>query len=283
MKVLSQVKKDVEFNRGLTSLVDILKGIAVSQFQVLERKIKTFEQFLQTIESFFSLLDIRNIAHPFVDPAGRFPSVVAVTSNTGLLGGLNLKVVRIALQELGQGEGKLVIVGERGQIYAREQHISFVGFPGVEDEYRYRQAMELRDYVLNQVLSGTVGSLKVIFPRALSFTVQRIEMLTLLPCSQWWIKKHTEPSQESSTGVILESAPEDIVEYLVHLWVGQKFYEIFGWSRLAELAARFLHLEGSSQKLQQMSEELRLKYFKILHELVDQSMRELFAARLLYR
>lgn len=281
MKVLSQVKKDMEFNRGLSSLVEILKGIAVSQYQILERKIQTFEQFIRTVESFFELLDPQYIHHPFIDPHGRPLGVMAITSDTGLLGGLNLEVVNTAIQELQASQGELIVVGERGQIYARERRISFTGFPGIQDEYRYSQAMELRDYVVNQVLRGVIGPFKVVYPRAISFTVQRVETLGLLPCSEW-LKDRSKDSQIASTDVLMESFPEDIVEYLVYLWLGQKFYEILGWSRLAELAARFVHLEGSSQKLQRKDKDLRLEYFHVMHEIVDRSMRELFAARLLY-
>jgi len=59
-------------------------------------------------------------------------------------------------------------------------------------------------------------------------------------------------------------------------------HEIFGLSRLAEFAARFVHLEESSQKLKDMDGKLQQEYFRVRHELIDRNMRELFSARLLY-
>ena len=58
--------------------------------------------------------------------------------------------------------------------------------------------------------------------------------------------------------------------------------DIFGMSRLAELAARSVHLEGSSQELQRRGKTLQLRYFRERHEVIDRSMRELFASRSLY-
>ena len=75
---------------------------------------------------------------------------------------------------------------------------------------------------------------------------------------------------------------DDVIEYLVYLWIGQKFYDIFGLSRLAEFAARYVHLEESLHKLKEMDGKLKLQYFRIRHELIDRNMRELFSARLLY-
>jgi F0F1-type ATP synthase gamma subunit len=53
-------------------------------------------------------------------------------------------------------------------------------------------------------------------------------------------------------------------------------------SRLAEMGARFTHLEEATQKIQELNQKLRLQYFKFRHEVIDQNMRELFAARALY-
>jgi F0F1-type ATP synthase gamma subunit len=89
-------------------------------------------------------------------------------------------------------------------------------------------------------------------------------------------------SPEDLKDIILESYLGDIIEYLVYIWIGQKFYEVFGLSRLAEFAARFVHLEGSHQRLKDMDAKVRLEYFRVRHELIDRNMRELFAARLLY-
>ena len=82
--------------------------------------------------------------------------------------------------------------------------------------------------------------------------------------------------------MILESSPANLLEYMVFLWLGQAIFEIFGWSRLAELGARYSHLEGSSQKVEDVNNKLRLKYFKVRHQLIDRSMCELFAAQSVY-
>ena len=51
---------------------------------------------------------------------------------------------------------------------------------------------------------------------------------------------------------------------------------------MAELSARAVHLEGSTQELQREGKKLRQQYFRKRHELIDSSMRELFAARVIY-
>ncbi|MFA5157329.1 MAG: FoF1 ATP synthase subunit gamma [Candidatus Omnitrophota bacterium] len=282
MKTLSEVKKDLEFARGLTSLIEVLKNIAVSQYRILEQRIKAFEKFMLTIESFFELIDFSQVTHPFLVNQGKPQAVIAITSDSGLLGGLNMQVVTKAVSELEKTPGQLIVIGERGKMYAAESKLPFVAFPGIQDEQRYGQATQLRDYVMTRAIRGDFGNLKVVYPHPVSFTVQRVETISFLPFSPSAVSTGQGQAAGGTKEIILESQLDDIIEYLIYLWIGQKLYDIFGLSRLAEFAARYVHLEESLQKLKEMDSKLRLQYFRIRHELIDRNMRELFSARLLY-
>ena len=279
MKTLATLKKDLEFNKGLASLIEALKSIAVSQYRILERRVQTFEKLFPVIESFIELVDIAKINNVFLNPQNKPQAVVAVTSDSGLLGGLNMQVVNRALKELEDIPGKLVVIGEKGKVYIRESNVPFVAFSGIKDEERYSQAMQLRDYLVSRVLSGEFGYLKVVYPNPVSFTVQKVEVVTFLPFTEP-AKKFTK--KDVPLGIMMESAPSDIIEYIAYLWIGQKLFEIFGLSRLAEFAARYVHLEESAQKLKELDGKTKLEYFRVRHEIIDRNMRELFAARLLY-
>lgn len=280
MKTLSNIKKDMEFNRGLSSLIEALKNIAVAQFRILEQRLRSFERLLQTLEGFSDFVDLTKIDHPFLNPRNKSLAVVAITSDSGLLGGLNMQVISKAFSELEGNAGRLIVIGERGKVYACETSVPFVAFPGIKDEERYEQAMQMRDYIIKGVLEGAFGRLKVIYPRPISFTFQRVETVSFLPFVP--ALRQRPAAAESASEIIFESRIGDIVEYLVYIWIGQKFYEMFGLSRLAEFAARFVHLEGSHQKLKEMDRKVNLEYFRVRHELIDRNMRELFATRLLY-
>lgn len=280
MKTLLTIKKDLEFNNNLSSLIEVLKNIAVSQFRALEQKIITYKNFFEVIEIFFEFMDIPSIRHSFLNPENKSQMIIAVTSDTGLLGGLNMQIIATAVRELEGIPGKFIVIGERGKIYARESGIPFVAFGGIKDAERYSQAMQLRDYAINKIIENSIGYLKIVYPIPVSFTVQRVETICLLPYAPVCLQQ--AKLKETPLDVIFESDINDIVEYLIYLWIGQKIYEVFGLSRLAEFAARFVHLEASLQKLKGVDGKLRLQYFRFRHELIDRNMRELFSARLLY-
>ncbi|MCD6229049.1 MAG: hypothetical protein DRP81_03565 [Candidatus Omnitrophota bacterium] len=276
MPVLSQIKKDIEFYQGLHSLLKVLKGIAISQYHMWEKKLQPFEVFSHYIEGFLGGINLEEINHPFIIPPTKTLAVVAVTSDAGLLGGLNREIVNRALDEIKEG-GVFIVVGERGKLYAQGRVKEVVAFEGIKDDTKFNQAIELRNYLIGELVNGRIGVVKIVYPRAYSLAVQRIEKEILLP---YGLKE--KESYLQLEDFILESSIERIVEYLVFLWLGRKLYDIFNMSRLAEFAARFLHLEECTQKLEDMDQKLKFKYFRLQHEITDRSIREIFAGRLNY-
>ncbi len=280
MKTVSALKQDLEFNGGLAALIGVLKNIAVAQYHSMESRAKSFEKLKDAIYSFLEIIDPRQVAHPFLNPQNEAQMVVAVTSDSGLLGGLNREVIDTALAELAKISGRLVVIGERGKMYARETRISCAAFAGIKEEEIPALAMQLRNYILGKFMEESIGYLKVVYPRPISFTVQRVETVTFLPF-RLEARQLDEPPPLLSE-VILESRPADVIEYCVYLWIEQKLAEIFAFSKLAEYAARFSHLERSAQRLKEMDQKLRMQYFRVRHEIVDRNMRELFATRQIY-
>jgi len=280
MKLLSQIKKDMEFNQNLSSLIEVLKEIAIAQYHTMEKKLKSYDKLFSILESFFEIIpaELDEMQHPLLNLGNRPLGVIAVTSDTGLLGALNMQVMNLALREVETNKAKLIIIGEKGKIYAQESNTAFASFPGVQDENRFAQAIQLRDYIVGEELARRLGPLKIIYPYAASIMNQRIQTVQLLPFS-----KPKKAQSYFSSEMVIESPIESIVGYLVYLFLGQTFYDIFGDSRLAEMAARFIHLEESGHKLEDLEKGLRLQYFRQKHELIDRNMRELFAARLAFK
>lgn len=282
MRLLSAIKKDMEFNANLYNLVEVLKEIAIAQYKILEKKLKVYDVMFRHLGEVFSILQVGEVRHPLLQCADRQAGVIALTSDAGLLGGLNMNVMSHAIKEAQALKGRLIIVGERGQMYARESDLPFVVFKGVKDETRLEQAHELRDYVIKEALEGRVGALKIVYPVALSIVSQQVKTLQLFPFSA---AEHLGHSGAVSVraAVLVESPIEGVLQYWMELFLVQKFFQIFGLSRLAELSARYSHLENSKTKIEQLNKELRLQYFRQRHEMIDKNIRELFAARLAFQ
>ena len=278
------IKRNIDFNKGFRSLLEVLKLVAVSEYHNLENRFKTFERLETMLGEFFLSVDLTQVRHPFLTPTGQ-PCVVAVTSDAGLLGGLNMQVVSKAVDLVRQTNGRMLVIGERGVPYVAEYGLSYISYPGIVDAKRYGQALEIRDFLLGKIIKNEYGPLFVVYPRAHSFVTHRVEVAQLIPFTlKEEERKQSEDSKAKnySPEVILESSSADVAEYLVGVVIAQRLFDIFGYARICEQAARYLHLEESCNKISEMNKKLYLQYFRRRHEIIDANMRDLFASRSLY-
>ena len=88
------LKKNIDFNKGFRSLLEVLKLVAVSEYHNLEHKFRTNDRLTTLLGEFFDAVDLSAIEHPYLTPKGQ-PCIVAVTSDAGLLGGRGRRRIRL--------------------------------------------------------------------------------------------------------------------------------------------------------------------------------------------
>jgi len=288
---INELRKDLRFNTELKNLVETLKNVAGSQYQLLEKKKERFEVFMDAFAGFFRVVDLAGEKNPLVSVETDRVGVVIVTSDSGFMGGLNEGVINAAL--LAQGDtpadrAQLVVIGEKGAMRVGDMGRDFTFFPGIHQDTIYEQSVEIKDHIVGEVLEGRMGRVIVAYPRSVSFTAQSIEVINLLPCGELFdreaesvVARHTVTRRliAEATRVIVESSFADMAKYLAGVWVSSKLYEVFEDSKLAEFSARAMHLEDSLQKVEKEQKKLKHRFFKASHEQIDKGMREGFSAK----
>ena len=286
MATLSTLQKELEFNTDLVALLNVMKGIAASRFQALQKRKERFKKFVNSFQGFFELIDFSAVEHPFGRAVAKRAGVIMVTSDEGFMGRLNSHVINAALAER-KNETELITLGERGSAYLKGMGEKFVPFPGVTEENKYELALKLKEYIMKQSKEGKLDKVTLFYPMPVSFTFQKVEMIKVLPATELFEGQKVADSLNAerhalyAEKVIIESSIEAIIEHLVGEWITQKLYEVFEDSKLSEFAARTVNLEQSHQNLSQAREALRYKYFRAKHSFVDRGMRETFASQLL--
>lgn len=281
MQSLQRIKEELHLNVYMAELMEILKGIAVSEYWALLKKQGRFKRFVDAFNGFFNILDFSSLDHPFARNTGKL-AILMITSNEGFMGGLNARVIETAFAHPEADTAALIMVGEQGAVRLEALKRPFKGFAGVVTEETYPAAVELRNYIVQEVQKGAFQRLVVYYPKSISFMVQRVEELRVLPCTELFQKKG-KAAPEEVEGLIIESSLHEMIQYLVETWIVQKFFEIFEESKLAEFSARTVHLEESFQLLQERGKGMRFQYLRSWHELIDKGMRDIFSAQIIRR
>lgn len=278
MQSIQKLREELDLNTDMTGLMDVLKGIAISEFWALAKKQGRFARFMNAFNGFFNILNFSGIDHPFAKSAGRL-AILIITSDEGFMGGLNTRVIDAALNNPEAKESELLIVGEQGAVRLSALNQKFTSFPEIDYDQRFEASIKLRDHIVQGARKGTFGRLVVYYPKPVSFMVQKVEELQILPATELF-KEQEMIDEEEIKDLIVESSLYDMICYLVEIWIVQKLYEVFEDSKLAEFSARTVHLEEKSQLLQGRTKDVRYKYIRHLHELIDKDMREIFSAQI---
>jgi ATP synthase F1 gamma subunit len=292
---LSEIRKELRFQTELVNLIETLKNIAASQYHMMEKEKERFDQFMDAFAGFFRVVNLVDVDDPLVRAASDVLGIVIVTSDSGFMGGLNQGVLRAAEEAQGNLPNEktaLVMLGDKGATTLGDRGRAFKFFPGVDREKIYEQAVEIKDYLVKEVLERRMGKVIVVYPKPVSFTSQTIQAVSLLPCAELFDIEADSVVAEKAGGkgflaearaaanrLIVESSLSDMLEYLAGVWVTSKLFEIFEDSKLAEFSARAMHLEGSFQQLEKELKKVKHMCFKASHELIDKGMRESFAAK----
>lgn len=277
MLAKQKLKGEIQTNRELTDLLDTLKWIAISQFRLLRARKERFTRFLEALESFFEGFGLERADHPFLAGKGK-RGIILITSDEGFMGGLNTQVVHKALEVKGAQDAVLVTVGEKGKNLLRDMNLPYVDFPGISLENRKLLIRKLQTWVCQETLEGRLGETLIVHPSPVSFTVQKIEAVNVLP----YRFDKTQPSPAlAGQKVLLESSPYEMINYLTETRLIQLFDSIFEESKLSEFSARAVHLEEIYQDLTKQGKHLRGQYFRAQHEIIDKGIREVFSSQIL--
>ena len=282
---LTKLRKERDFNKEIGGIVNVLKGVASSEFYRLQKARKGLDEFGDYLRDFLQMVNIAGVRHLFLETSPLPQAVLLITSDSGFLGKLNISVVNSALEQC-SGQDELIIVGRQGARYIEETGKSFTPFPGISDEVDYKEAEDLVDFIIKGFSDRKFGKAVVVYPHFLSFAVWDVRVYQLLPC-RFLFREETAVSESQSVrepgrqeSVIVEPSLNKTIEYLVKIWVTYMLYGIFWESKLSEWSARVMHLEGSSFKIKQTDKRLHFQYFRLLHEISDKNIREIFASRL---
>lgn len=258
---LTEIRKELRFNVELVQLIETLKNIAAQEYHMMEKEKERFDMFMDAFSGFFRVVNLVNVEDPLVKVVSDILGIVVVTSDSGFMGGLNQGVIRAAAQaqgDLPNSQVALIVIGDKGASAYADQGREFKFFksinPPVTEDKIYQQAVDISEYIVNEVLARRMGKVVLAYPKPISFSAQEINVINILPCGELFDKNAESEIARRAEGkgligeagnVIVESSFSDMVQYLAGTWVESKLYEVFEDSKLAEFSARAMHLEGS--------------------------------------
>ncbi len=274
---IGKLKQNLLFNKNLGDLIEVMKMAATLQFNQFRLHQEPSESFSTLLNRAYNLLPLDLSTKKFFNPAENLPGlVVLISSDGGFLGELNSLLISRLLDSK-RNDDIIVVLGQQGINYLNEARIGCISFESPGDKLDTGKIGLLRDYLTERYFEQEISQVSVIYSKFINITTQQIEIENLLPLER---KQNVVPKGKE---ILIEPNIKSVLKGWIKLWLDFRFYHIFWSSKLAEFAARIMHLEGSIQELNRINQHLKLEYFKYLHSLSDKTIREIYASRLLRR
>lgn len=277
----NKVKSEVMEVRELVDLIQVLKDVADMKYHALSSQRSRFNRFNESFIEFFSLVSFSQIKHPLVSNDNPKTAIVVISSERGFVGDLNSRVVGRAVEEMEKNpDAALVVVGKKGVSKLEGMGYKLVQkWEDVEERGFYEVSVEIKTYLVDEVMKGNIGRVILCYPWPKDYTVIKPRSVKLLPCEE--LLPQQSQKVESFSQVIEESDPVDMTGYLADLWLSSKIYEIFFDTNLAAASAQTQQLENSLGKMRKERDVVKLKYRKARRGDIDKSLREVFSARMM--
>jgi F-type H+-transporting ATPase subunit gamma len=283
MATSKSIKAQLGFVKVMQRLIEALKEIDSAHFQSFfkkkEDKVKEFDNMVKEYTKLiFSFGDLLHIDHPLLKPKSGCTCIIVMSSDASFMGKLNTNICREAQNVLEDfKDAELVVLGKKGLVRLRYANARVTSFPGITEDKRFQQVMQIKNYIIQERVEGKIGDVYLVAARALSFAKQEVEVIRLLPAVDLF-KEKLVLKLEKWQEVCIESNFTTIIEYLVEVWLMEKLMEYAYESKLAEYSARSNHLEGSLEYLKGELKRLSLQFNKARQGEIDTGMRETFAS-----
>jgi ATP synthase F1 gamma subunit len=277
----SKVKKEMLEVRDLVDLVQVLKDIADMKFRDLFAKRGGFQRFGESFSEFFRMLKDIELIHPLIANENPNVCIVLITAEEGFIGDLNNKVINRALEEREKfPQAKFVTVGRKGVMKLESLGIlNEKTFVELAETGMYEVSLQLKDYLISQVMSGNVGKVLLIYPWPKDLQTVKARLVKLLPCE--FIMQQQTQQIEKEAKVIEESDLLEIVGYLANLWISSKIYEVFFDASIAAISAQAQQLDTSLGNVRKESVSVKMRWRKARKSDIDKSLREVSSSRLM--
>ena len=276
----SKVKGEVIEAKDLVELIQVLKDVADLKYHALAAERKQFLRFSESFAEFFRLISSSKVIHPLVTNTQPAMGIVAITTEQGFVGDLNSKVIGKVMEEKEKfPQAEVVTVGRKGAAKLDQLGVkSTVVFEDVEETGLYETAVKVKEFLVKQVMENKLGKVVAVYPWPKDFTTLKPRLVKLLPCDDL-LPKYSQ-TVEQLAQVIEESDPVDMIGYLADIWLSSRIYEIFYDTGLAAAAAQAQQLDNSLGKMKKESQVVKLKYRKAKKSDIDNSLREVFSAKM---
>ncbi|EAC3180771.1 F0F1 ATP synthase subunit gamma [Listeria monocytogenes] len=267
-------------NSKLTSLVSTHKIVKVMELSSIGKlkKMNNQAEYAQRYYAaiFESMTQLKHLLRSYEENKTGKAVIVLISSSQGFCGGYNAEVFRqvdslkktIPLDQ----EVSYIVIGNKGVQYLQKDNVQEVKYYEESlEELNYSFSRKFVDNFFEEVISGEIHSLHVVYTHYESPTAYQAKAQKLFPVSQELFNVKEKINLEF---LEYEEKDKDVIPMLLHNYLVSAFYSCFILSVASELTQRRITMHAARKNLEDEIEERKIFEKKMrreheLNELID--------------
>jgi len=282
---MAKARQIVKRRKAVTNIRKITKTmqlIATARFQQAFNRATATKPYTEKITRLVGELSAAaggQVDHPLMreNPEAKTDVVIVISSNRGLCGGYNARILSTAINLLKAEQDRPVettVVGKKGINYFRflKRKVD-KAITAIDDRPRFEQVEPIAAELMKRYEAGELRNVSVVYMKFLSAGRQQPEVMRLLPLSKL---EPTEGAAEPAATAEYDfsPAPEKLLSILLPQTVKVRLFQCFTDAAVSEQVARMVAMKAATDAAGDMIKSLsrefnRARQTQITMELLD--------------
>jgi F-type H+-transporting ATPase subunit gamma len=268
MPSLKDVQDKIVGVKKTSQITSAMNMVASAKLRGAQEKMENFfpyaDKFNQTMSTLsgggntdqFPLMEVRDV---------KTVEIVVVTSDRGLCGSFNSKIVKLAEQKMREyeAEGKtvsFVCVGKKGNQSLKKTGKVRKTYLDIMANFQMFNAREIAQDVATSFTDGSADKVEVIYGHFKSVAVQNATAQELLPITP--IESEGETETQAAGDYIYEPSTEEIMDVMQPLYLNVIIYNAMLQVGASEHAARMTAMDNATTACRDIVKDLTLVFNK---------------------
>ncbi|MHB8443493.1 MAG: F0F1 ATP synthase subunit gamma [Patescibacteria group bacterium] len=270
MNSIKDINNNIDHINTIKDISSIFEKIASIKINQIRHDVSARKEFYDTIWDIYVKLKAGNYKD---DKLSKNQSkinktaYVIVSSNSGLIGDMNNKIINLLKKEIKDKERyDVFVIGDKGKRILELEGIRYVKNYSFKDEVNDEFTKE----ILDDIEKYRVVS--VLYEEYISLQEQNVKMQNL----------HVDVSTISKEDIIekeeyiFEPSYKDVLDYFESVMKGQMFAQILYESQLSQYASRMIAMSTANSKATTMYNNETINLNKVKRKMKDENARILF-------
>ena len=274
---LNDIKVKITSTQNMSKITKAMQMISAAKLTKSESKLNAHKNYVTSLETIIKKTLETEVTqqHLFFNHNSdeSITAYLVVTSDRGLAGGYNNKVLKMLADELknrADDNYQIYLIGKKAFDYAKRSQLTVANeYLFVPDEMIYADLIPIINQLVADYASGKVTEIVVLYHDYISKLVQEPAMKQVLPLKTEILALATESSY------IFNPNEADLADAILFKYLTSNIYGTVLTAKLAEHASRMNAMQNATDNADEIIKESQLIYNRARQAAITQEINEI--------